>query len=74
MAPYVMAVQIIISIVLIVLVLAQSRGEGFNASFGADSSIFRTRRGVEKWLFYLTIGCGVLFVVISIAAVIAVRG
>lgn len=74
MAPYVMAVQIIISIALIVLVLAQTRGEGFSATFSADSSIFRTRRGWEKLVFQLTIVVGVLFVLVSIWAVWVSRG
>jgi preprotein translocase subunit SecG len=74
LATYVMLVQILISIALIALVLMQTRGEGFSATFSADSSIFRTRRGVEKTLFQLTIGVGVLFVIVSIWAVWTVRG
>lgn len=74
MATSVLLVQIVISIALIVLVLLQTRGEGFSATFSADSSIFRTRRGVEKTLFQLTIGVGVLFVLVSIVAVWVTRG
>ncbi len=68
-----MVVQIILSITLIVLILLQSRGEGFNANFQSDNSIFRTRRGVELRLFQLTIVVAVLFVLASIMAVIASR-
>ena len=69
--PYILVVQIIISVALIILVLLQSRGEGFNATFSADSSIFRTRRGVEKTLFQLTIVVGVVWVLMSIISVLA---
>lgn len=71
MATYIWIVQIILSVALMLLILLQARGEGFNASFSSDSSIFRTRRGVEKTLFQLTIVAAVLFVIVSIASVIA---
>ncbi|MHB1006553.1 MAG: preprotein translocase subunit SecG [Chloroflexota bacterium] len=73
MSSYVLVVQIVLSIALIVLVLVQTRGEGMNASFTADNSIFRTRRGVEKTLFQLTIGAGVLFILVSILSVLLAR-
>jgi preprotein translocase subunit SecG len=64
-------VQIIVAIGLMILILLQARGEGFNASFSSDSSIFRTRRGFEKTLFYFTIAASIFFVIISIASVLA---
>ena len=70
MATYIMLVQIIISVALMVLILVQSRGEGFSASFSSDSSIFRTRRGVEKTLFQITIAMGVIFILTSIVSVL----
>jgi preprotein translocase subunit SecG len=66
---YLNIVQIIVSIVLILVVLVQSRGSGFSATFSSDSSIYRSRRGVEKTLFNFTIGLAVVFVVISILSV-----
>ncbi|MHB1132444.1 MAG: preprotein translocase subunit SecG [Chloroflexota bacterium] len=73
MSEYIMLVQLIISVALIFLVLLQSRGEGFNATFSADSSIFRTRRGVEQTLFRLTIAVGVIWVLMCIVSVLAAR-
>jgi preprotein translocase subunit SecG len=61
-------VQILVSIALIFVILLQARGTGFSATFSSDSSIYRSRRGVEKWLFQFTIGLAVVFVVISIAS------
>jgi preprotein translocase subunit SecG len=51
-------------------VLLQTRGSGFSATFSSDSSIYRSRRGVEKTLFQFTIGVAVLFVLVSIASVL----
>ena len=41
----------------------------FSATFNSDSSIYRTRRGVEKTLFNVTIVLAVVFVVVSIISV-----
>ncbi len=60
---------IIVSILLMLVILLQSKGSGFSGAFGGDtSSIYRTRRGVEKVLFQLTIGVAALFVLLSILA------
>jgi preprotein translocase subunit SecG len=59
--------MIVVSIVLILVILLQTKGSSFSGAFGGDtSSIYRTRRGVEKTLFQFTIGIGVLFVVLAI--------
>ena len=68
MTVYLQIVQIIISLVLIFVVLLQTRGSGFSATFSSDSSIYRSRRGVERTLFNFTIGLAVLFVLVSIAS------
>lgn len=60
---------LITSILLMLVILLQTKGSGFSGAFGGDtSSIYRTRRGVEKLLFQLTIGVAALFVVLSILA------
>jgi preprotein translocase subunit SecG len=66
---YFYIVQIFVSVVLIGVLLLQARGSGFSATFNSDSSIYRTRRGVEKTLFNITIALAVLFVVVSILSV-----
>ena len=71
MEVYLNIIEIIVSIVLIFIVLLQTRGSGFSATFSSDSSIYRSRRGVEKTLFNFTIGVAVLFVIVSIASVLA---
>lgn len=58
---------IILSIVLITVILLQTKGSSFSGAFGGDSgSINRTRRGVELRLFQFTIGIAVVFVLFAI--------
>jgi preprotein translocase subunit SecG len=60
-------VMIIISVVLIVIILFQTKGSSFSGAFGGDSgSINRTRRGLEKTLFQFTIGVAAVFLVFAI--------
>ena len=58
--------QIVLSIALVVIVLFQVRGGGLGGIFGQQSGVYRTRRGVERVLFRLTIVFVVVFLVISI--------
>ena len=63
---------ILIAIALIVVVLLQSRGGGIGDMFGGGGgggSSYRTRRGVERALFQLTILLIAVFVVLSAFAV-----
>lgn len=55
-----------ISVLLIACVLMQSKGQGFNMSFGGAASGYRTRRGAEKLVFNATIVLGVLFGVVAL--------
>lgn len=63
---------IIVSVLLIVLVLLQVKGGGLGSLLGGDAGggIARTRRGLEKTLFQLTIIIAILFLAISILAVL----
>ena len=68
MQTYLSIAQIILSIALILAVLLQVRGGGLGGIFGQPDSVFRTKRGVEKTLFQLTIALVVLFIIISVVA------
>jgi preprotein translocase subunit SecG len=66
--------QILISIVLIVVLTLQAKGSGFGSALGGQtSSVFRTRRGVERTLFNLTIVLVVVFLAISLLSVRAAQ-
>jgi preprotein translocase subunit SecG len=60
--------QMLVSIALMASILLQARGAGLGATFGGDSSVYRSRRGIEKRLFQFTLVLAVLFVIFSIAA------
>jgi preprotein translocase subunit SecG len=63
--------EILISIALIAVILLQVKGEGIG---GLQSGSFvRTRRGVEKTLFQLTIALVVIFLAVSAISVAASR-
>lgn len=73
MVTYFNIAEILVSVVLILVLLLQTRGAGFNGTFNSDSSVFRSRRGVEKTLFQLTIVLAVVFVIISVLSVVAAK-
>lgn len=60
--------QMILAIVLIILILLQSKGSGFTGMFGGgdSSSVYRTKRGIELRMFQFTIGLSVLFFLIAL--------
>lgn len=62
---------IVLSVVLVVLILLQVKGGGLSDILGGDAGggISRTRRGLEKTLFQITIGLSTAFLVICILAV-----
>ena len=71
MQDYLNVAQIVLSVALILIILLQVRGGGLGGIFGQPDSVYRTRRGLEKTLFQLTIALAIIFITIS---VIAVRG
>ncbi len=65
-------IMIIVSVVLVFVILLQTKGSSFSGAFGGDtSSIYTTRRGVEKTLFQFTIGIAIFFVLVSIVSGLA---
>ena len=63
--------QITLSVVLIIAVLLQQSGAGVGGAMGGgDDSFHHTRRGFEKFLFYLSIACAILFALSAFLAII----
>ncbi len=63
---YFQVVQIIISVSLVVTILLQARGAGLGSVFGGTGTVFKTRRGIDRLLFRMTIVFTVLFVAFSL--------
>ena len=66
MQAYLNVAQIVLSVALILAILLQVKGGGLGGIFGQADTVFRTRRGVEKTLFQLTIILVVLFIIVAI--------
>lgn len=69
LSVYLNIIQILVSVALIALTAAQSRGSSASI-FGGDSSIQHKRRGMEKTIFHLTIILVVIFFLTSVANVL----
>ena len=68
MNDFMNVIQLLVSIVLVLVILAQVK-EGGGGLFGSASSTIRTRRGLEKTLFQFTIALAAVFLLISIISV-----
>ena len=55
MKPIISLIQIILGVLLILVIIIQQKGSGLGSAFGADLGFYRTKRGAEKILFYVTI-------------------
>jgi preprotein translocase subunit SecG len=67
MKNYFTVAQMILSVALTAALLLQVKGGGLGGIFGQADTVYRTRRGVEKTLFQITIVLVILFVGISLA-------
>ncbi len=68
MNPILAIGQLLLSIALMAAILLQARGTGLSGTFGGDSAVYRSRRGVERRLWQFTIVLLVLFIVFALVA------
>jgi preprotein translocase subunit SecG len=68
MITYLYIAQIVVAVALTVVALLQVKGGGLGGIFGQADTVYRTKRGVEKTLFQLTIVLAVIFVVLSVVS------
>ena len=69
LTPYlavIQIVQIILGIALTVSILLQARGAGLGSVFGGTGTVFKTRRGIDRLLFRITIVFAILFCLVSV--------
>ena len=70
--PYFDVALIITAIALVISVILQNKGVGLGGLTGQDSGgVFTQRRGIEKTLFWVTIGLSVLFFILTFLTVLA---
>ena len=71
MVTYLNIALIIISVLLILSVILQSKGAGLGGLTGADAgTVFTARRGVERTLFWTTIILSALFFILVLIILI----
>ena len=72
MNPFLAIGQILLSAGLVAAILLQARGTGLSGTFGGDSGVYRSRRGVERRLWQFTILLLVLWVLFALVAFVFV--
>ena len=71
MRVYLNIAQIIISVALTAVILLQTKGGGMGGLFGGtETAVYKTRRGVERTIFNITIGISIAFFIITVLNVI----
>lgn len=68
-----LSIVIIITVLLMIgAIMLQNQGSGLGSAFGGESNFYRSKRGVEKLLFYATVILASVFVV-SVFATILIK-
>jgi len=58
--------QMILAIALMAAILLQQRGTGLGGAFGGEVTAYRSRRGIERTLFRMTVVLAILFAAFSL--------
>lgn len=70
MKNIILVFQLAVSVSLIVLIVLQAKGVGLGRAWGGGGEFYKSRRGVEKIVFNLTIALVVVFLITSILSLI----
>lgn len=62
--------EIVVSILLIISILLQSRGAGLSSTFGGDFGGYHSKRGFEKFLTRFSVFLAVIFIGLAIATLL----
>jgi len=63
---YLNIAQIVIAVAMTVVIMLQTKGAALGGVFGrSDSAVYKTRRGIEKTVFNVTIGLAIVFFVLA---------
>ena len=67
MSTYLNIAQIVVGVALVAIIVVQTQSGGLSGVFGGTQTAFRrTRRGVERTLFIMTIVLSVVFFAIAL--------
>ncbi|HMS22781.1 MAG TPA: preprotein translocase subunit SecG [Candidatus Levybacteria bacterium] len=63
-------IQIVIAVLIVITIILQTRGSSSGMAFGGGTESYRSKKGMEKILFYATIILAAIFALISILSLI----
>jgi preprotein translocase subunit SecG len=69
LATFLLIALIILGVALTTLIVFQTQNSGAGSVFGSDTSVYRTRRGLEKTLYQATIALSIIFVLLTMLTV-----
>ncbi len=64
--PILKILQILVAVALIFLILLQAKGTGLGSAFGGQTTVYHTKKGVEKLVFTLTITSAALLTILTL--------
>lgn len=67
MKNFLIIFQSAVSILLIIVILMQEKGVGLSAAFGGGGEFYRSKRGIDRILFLLSVALSILFIGTSLA-------
>jgi len=65
-------IQIIIAVLLTVVILMQSKGSGLGGIFGGEGNVYKSKRGLDKFLMIATIVLAVVFIGLAIVGMFVI--
>lgn len=65
-----LVIQSILSVLITGAILLQAQGSGFGTTWSGGGETYHTRRGLEKVLFYFTIGAVIVFTIVALAIIV----
>lgn len=72
MKEIILIFQVLVSVSLVIVILLQQRGTGVGAAFGGGGAVYRSKRGVEKLLYYTTIILGIIFAALALSFILII--
>ena len=66
MSDFLAFFQLIVAVLLIIFILLQQRGTALGSAFGGEGGFYANRRGIQRKIFWATVVCGALFIVLAL--------
>lgn len=70
MEQIILIIQVVVSILMVILILAQNKDGGLSAGMGGGQSFESVKRGAEKVIFRMTVLLAVIFLGNALAVIV----